>query len=141
MTQGQFAGDISPEEAWEILAANPKAQLVDVRTAAEWAFVGFPDLRPLGREVLFVSWQEFPSMQVNPRFFDDVWRLCPDREAPLLFLCRSGHRSRLAAIACAERGYQHCYNIDSGFEGVLDASHHRSRVNGWKVANLPWVQR
>lgn len=140
MTQGRFAGDISPQQAWEILASEPRSRLIDVRTRAEWAYVGFPDLRPLGKEVLYVSWQDYPAMQINPHFFDEVWQLCPDRETPLLFLCRSGHRSRLAAMMCSERGYQRCYNVDSGFEGGLDGNHHRGRINGWKVANLPWVQ-
>ena len=39
-----YAGNISPKDAWELLKGDPKAQLVDVRTAAEWNFVGVPDL-------------------------------------------------------------------------------------------------
>jgi len=27
-----------------------------------------------------------------------------------------------------------------GFEGDRDSNQHRSSVNGWKLAGLPWVQ-
>jgi rhodanese-related sulfurtransferase len=46
-----YAGDISAVEAWDKLKADPGAQLVDVRTVAEWNFVGLPDLSYLGRQV------------------------------------------------------------------------------------------
>jgi hypothetical protein len=51
-----YAGDLSPKEAWDLLAANPMAQLVDVRTMAEWSFVGLPDLSALGRQVHRILW-------------------------------------------------------------------------------------
>ena len=46
-----YAGDITPEQAWTILRENPDAVLVDVRTDAEWRFVGVPDLSSLDRGV------------------------------------------------------------------------------------------
>jgi rhodanese-related sulfurtransferase len=135
-----YAGEITPREAWEMLAKDRRAVLVDVRTHAEWAYVGVTDLSSLGKEPLFVPWIEFPTMQANPAFVEMVARACPEQDAPLLFLCRSGVRSKAAAIACTRRGYRACFNIDAGFEGVHDPSRHRGIVNGWKVEGLPWVQ-
>jgi len=127
-----------------MLAANPKAQLVDVRTNPEWTFVGVPDLSGLGRKAHLVEWQIYPSMAVNPQFtaataavLDDV---AADPDAPVFFLCRSGARSRSAAIAMTNAGYLHAYNIAGGFEGDLDREGHRGRNGGWKAAGLPWRQ-
>ena len=63
-----------------------------------------------------------------------------DRDAPLLFLCRSGVRSKAAAIAMTQQGFTACYNIANGFEGDSDPTRHRGTVSGWKVEGLPWVQ-
>ncbi len=140
MTDDAYAGDISPKQAWEILAKNPKAALVDVRTDAEFAYVGNPDLSRLGKQVVRVFWKVFPSMEPNPNFVAEVGRSGVAKDAPLLFLCRSGVRSRDAAIAMTAAGYEECYNVAGGFEGDKDGTGHRGTVNGWKVAGLPWVQ-
>ena len=60
--------------------------------------------------------------------------------APLVFLCRSGARSRNAAIAMTQAGWIPCFNVSDGFEGPLDPWRHRSVVSGWKAGNLPWAQ-
>lgn len=136
----KYAGDISPKQAWEGLAADHDAQLVDVRTTAEWAYVGTPDLSDLGREVVAVEWKKFPSMTVNDRFVDEVREAGVSEGSPIYFLCRSGVRSRDAAIAMTEHGFGPCFNIASGFEGDHDDKGHRGRVGGWKVDGLPWRQ-
>jgi rhodanese-related sulfurtransferase len=135
-----YAGDISPRQAWELLTTEPAAVLIDVRTPAEWNYVGIPDLAGVGKKPLFVPWMFFPSMEVNPQFGEHIEAARLDAEAPLLFICRSGARSRSAAITMTNRGYTRCYNIASGFEGDPDGSRHRGSVNGWKVDGLPWVQ-
>ncbi len=140
MSGGQYAGDITPTQAWEILRSDPDSVLIDVRTDAEWAYVGIPDLSAVGKQPLLVSWALFPNMALNPDFAADVETAVADRDAPLVFLCRSGARSRSAAIAMTARGYRTCYNIDSGFEGDSDPQRHRGTVSGWKVEELPWVQ-
>ncbi len=133
-----YAGDLSVADAWALLKSDPKARLVDVRTTAEWNFVGIPDLSALGRDVALVQWQVFPTMQVNPGFVAEV--VGADKDAPVLFLCRSGARSRAAAIAMTQAGYTKAYNIAGGFEGDLDGERHRGGKNGWKAAGLPWKQ-
>ena len=139
MTSG-YAGDLPPKEAYDLLRAEPKAQLVDVRTDAEWAFVGLPDLAALGRAPIKLAWQLFPTLQVNPDFVARLSEQVPDKSAPLLFLCRSGARSKAAAMAMTAAGYARAYNIEEGFEGNLDGEKHRGRAGGWKARGLPWVQ-
>ena len=139
-----YAGDIDVQQAWDMLAAEPKAQLIDVRTAAEWTYVGLPDLAPLGREIHAIEWQSFPSGEINPDFAriaaEQMKLAGAGSDTPLLFLCRSGARSRAAAIAMTRAGFGHAYNIAGGFEGNLDGDRHRGNVNGWKASGLPWRQ-
>lgn len=136
----EYAGDVSSTEAWNNLASDPVAQLIDVRTQPEWSFVGVPDLGKLGKRPLFVSWQIYPEMSINPRFVEElrVQGVAPGQ--PLYFICRSGARSRAAAKAMTAAGYSPCFNVAGGFEGDLDAEKHRGRLGGWKAAGLAWTQ-
>lgn len=140
---GGYAGDLSPKESWEILLKEPEGQLVDVRTEAEWNFVGVPDLSELKRRAVLCEWQRFPSGS-NPNFVDEVIELLKrtnyHKGAPLLMMCRSGARSRAAAIALTRAGYGPCFNVKDGFEGALDPERHRGLAAGWKVEGLPWRQ-
>ncbi|HEX3065817.1 MAG TPA: rhodanese-like domain-containing protein [Candidatus Polarisedimenticolia bacterium] len=135
-----YAGDLKPTDAWKLLAEDNKAQLVDVRTRPEWMFVGLPDLTSLRKKPTLQSWQVFPAMDIDGNFAAALAQQIPDRDAPILFLCRSGARSRAAAVAMTQQGYSKCYNVAEGFEGNLDAERHRGRVGGWKAAGLPWAQ-
>lgn len=135
-----YAGDVSPEKAWQELAAEGGAVLIDVRTRPEWQFVGIPDLSGLGKQVATVSWQVYPSMERNTDFEAAVRAVAPSPDAPVYFLCRSGVRSRAAAIAMTAAGYARCYNIAGGFEGGLDEGRHRGAREGWKAGGLPWLQ-
>lgn len=135
-----YAGDLSPDEAYELLSTRPDAVLVDVRTRAEWSYVGIPDLSALGRDVILAEWVTFPEGEPNPDFLSAVEAAAPDRGAPVVFLCRSGVRSVAAATALTEAGYAGAYNVTEGFEGPADAAGHRSTSSGWKVRGLPWRQ-
>ena len=140
MNASAYAGDLSPSDAWKLLADDRAATLIDVRTPAEWNYVGVPDLSSVGKQPLFVPWVFFPSMERNQNFVEHLENVGLDRGAPLLFICRSGARSRSAAIAMTARGFKSCYNVASGFEGDADKTRHRGTVSGWKVEGLPWVQ-
>ena len=140
MTDFKYAGDLSPEESWQLLSSDPNAEMIDVRTDAEFSYVGLPDLSATGKELRLISWKVFPSMDINPLFEADVEALGFDKEQPILFLCRSGVRSRAAAHAITALGYSRCFNVAEGFEGDNDDAKHRGTVNGWKVRGLPWVQ-
>lgn len=137
---GGYAGDIAPAEAWKLLGDRADAILIDVRTSAEWNYVGLPDLASLGRKPALIEWQVFPSMQVNPEFVGALSGALTDKSAPLLFLCRSGARSAAAAKAMTAAGYATCLNVTDGFEGPLDAAAKRGSTRGWKASGLPWRQ-
>jgi len=135
-----YAGDITTREAWDMLRWNTDAILVDVRSEAEWRYVGVPDLASLDKQTVFVCWQSYPGMRHNTNFVSDLATagVGPDRE--VLVLCRSGARSREAAIALTASGYQKCYNVTGGFEGPRDEGRRRGATDGWKAAGLPWWQ-
>lgn len=132
-----YAGEISFEAAWELLKARPDAVLVDVRSQAEWDFVGMPQLAELDKDVVGIQWATYPGMEPNPAFLDQVKTKVPDPDAPILFLCRSGARSLGAARMLTAAGYTAAYNVTGGFEGDMSADGHRH--GGWKD-ELPWRQ-
>jgi rhodanese-related sulfurtransferase len=135
-----YAGDVTPQQAHEALVAQSGAALVDVRTVPEWSFVGTPDLSAAGKKPILIEWQSYPAMTLNPAFAEQVKRAGITKGKPIFFLCRSGARSRAAAIAMTQMGYGPCYNIAGGFEGARDAGGRRGTVEGWKAAGLPWRQ-
>jgi len=126
-----YAGAVTPEEAFALMQAG--AALVDVRTRAEVYWVG----RVPGS--VFVEWNSYPGGQRNQDFLGEL-AVVADKDEPVLFLCRSGHRSHYAAMLATQAGWRECYNILEGFEGDKDPGQHRSSVNGWKLAGLPWIQ-
>lgn len=136
--------DVDVETTWQALTSKPRAQLVDVRTRAEWTYVGIPDLGPVGKRPVLVEWQTFPDQAVDPRFAErlagELKALGVQEDDELFFICRSGTRSLAAAKAMAEAGFRNCHNVAGGFEGPLDDERHRGSVNGWKAAGLPWQQ-
>jgi rhodanese-related sulfurtransferase len=143
-TPSSGVAEVSSEEAWARLQQNPSAVLIDVRTQAEWNFVGVPDLSSLSREPVFIEWQSFPTGTMNSAFVETLSERLEqagvDPSQDLYFLCRSGSRSRSAAMAMMGKGYQTCINISDGFEGPHDANRHRGNVSGWKKSGLPWIQ-
>ena len=128
-----YVGALLPSEALTFLQENSGARLVDVRTKAEWSWVG----RIPG--AVEIEWLVFPSMQTNPDFLKHL-SLKVLKESPVMFICRSGVRSNQAAIAAMESGYLNCFNVLEGFEGDKDSNGHRGGQGGWKAAGLPWVQ-
>lgn len=133
-----YAGDITPQESWRILTEHPDAVLVDVRTGAEWKWVGVPDLAGLGREVVFVEWTTAGGR--NENFVEDLIAAgVTPGERPVIFLCRSGNRSIPAAEAATAAGIAPSYNMIDGFEGQLDEHGHRG-ATGWRAEGLPWKQ-
>jgi rhodanese-related sulfurtransferase len=128
-----YAGALLPTESYVLMQQVPEAKLVDVRTRAEWDFVG----RIPGS--ILIEWQTYPNSHANPRFLDELSAQI-DKDAIIMFLCRSGARSHAAASAATRIGYERSYNVLEGFEGDKDAHGHRASVGGWQFAGLPWVQ-
>jgi rhodanese-related sulfurtransferase len=132
---------------WDRLKADSTAQLIDVRTRAEWTYVGVPDLTEIGRQPVLIEWQSYPDNRPVANFSTsldaELKAIGISKSANLYFICRSGARSLSAARSMAELGYSHCHNVTDGFEGPLSAKpgrRHRGESGGWKFANLPWIQ-
>ena len=133
-TGDRAVDDVDVEAAWKVLQSNPRSQLVDVRTRAEWTYVGIPDLGPVGKRTVLVEWQTFPDQAVDQRFAErlagELKALGVQSDDDLFFICRSGSRSLAAAKAMAAAGYRACHNVACGFEGPLDDERHRGSVGG-----------
>ena len=128
-----YEGALLPDEAYQLLQSAPGAKLVDVRTQAELDWVGrIPD-------AVEIEWASYPGMKPNPQFMEQLQQEV-DKEALVLFICRSGTRSHHAAAAAGQAGYADCYNVLEGFEGDKDAEEHRNVLAGWRAAGLPWEQ-
>ena len=126
-----YAGDVSPELAWQWLQSG-QAVLVDVRTDAERAWVGqVPG-------ALALAWKQWPGMAMNPGF-DAGLKAAVPAGGKVVLLCRSGVRSVAAAQRATELGIE-AYNILEGFEGDLDENGQRGRRGGWRLRGLPWQQ-
>lgn len=133
--------NVPPARVWEALTTDPEAQLVDVRTDAEWNFVGLPELSAADKEPVLIPWQLYPTMQVNATFIDHLRQAGLTPANKLYFICRTGGRSMAAAQAAQTAGFPHAFNIADGFEGPPDAEGHRGTLAGWKSDGLPWRQR
>ncbi|MGE5650784.1 rhodanese-like domain-containing protein [Noviherbaspirillum sp. UKPF54] len=134
--QLSYAGAVTPQEAYTLLRQDPTAKLVDVRTNAERDWVGrvaIPDPQHAA-----VQWNLYPAGTPNPEFLKQLEQVA-GKDDVLLFLCRSGVRSRHAAKLATEHGYANCFDILEGFEGDKDADGHRKTVGGWCKAGLPWL--
>jgi rhodanese-related sulfurtransferase len=135
---------LSVDDTWAKLKTDPTAVLVDVRTIAEWAYVGLPDLTSIGKRPVLVEWQGFPDDRLNGAFVERLTEalgpLGADQGTELYFICRSGVRSHKAAQAMTAAGFTRCRNVSDGFEGPLDPNRHRGKLGGWKAKGLPWTQ-
>lgn len=129
-----YFGAVVPAEAQVLLDEVHNAQLIDVRTRAEWDYVG----RVPGS--ILIEWTTYPSGARNPAFLEQLRAAAVDPQAPVLFICRSGQRSDSAARAAAAAGYSMAFNVLEGFEGPKDAEGHRGTLGGWRKTGLAWVQ-
>ena len=128
-----YSGDVSPKESYDALIADSNAVLIDVRTPAEWTYVGIP----LMEKMIQASWPPPPE---NPDFAETIKQLGVPLDSTVYLICRSGIRSARAASELIAAGYKTCYNVAEGFEGDRDNNGHRGSIGGWKVARLPWAQ-
>jgi rhodanese-related sulfurtransferase len=126
--------NLNPQQSWDLLQQNNDALMVDVRTKIEHTFVGHPP------GAIHIAWKEAPDWQVNSKFVAEVEKRVPDKNEPVLLLCRSGQRSLDAAKALEEAGFKRLINIVDGFEGPLDQHKHRGNLGGWRFSGLPWEQ-
>ena len=126
-----YAGALTPQEAYDVLQKTPHAKLVDVRSTAELELVG----KISG--ATHIEWAFYPGMVANPDFAKHL-EMQVDKEALVIFMCRTGGRSHNAAATAAKLGFTEAYNMLEGFEGEANAAKQRTLINGWKHAGLPW---
>ena len=135
---------VSVDETWARLKSDAGSVLIDVRTIAEWAYVGLPDLSTIGKRPVLVEWQGFPDDRLNTAFVERVTEALTPIGARqgqrIAFHLSLGQRSLKAAQAMAAAGYTRCRNVADGFEGPLDPNRHRGQLGGWKAKGLPWAQ-
>lgn len=131
-----YAGAISPTEAFELLQLDPRARLVDVRTRAELDWVGRPAID--GAQYAHIEWIRYPGSVPNAEFIEQL-RQVATPDTPVLFLCRSAARSKLAAVAAQKEGFTQSFDLLEGFEGDKDSQGHRKTVSGWCFRKLPWI--
>ncbi|WP_189357469.1 rhodanese-like domain-containing protein [Undibacterium squillarum] len=132
-----YAGAVTPEEAWNLLQQDPSVILIDVRTQAERDWIGKVSVPEQQHGA--VQWSLYPGGTPNPAFLSQLKETVPDKQRCIVFLCRSGVRSRHAAKAATEAGYTQCFDILEGFEGDKDTAGHRKTVGGWCFRQLPWT--
>jgi rhodanese-related sulfurtransferase len=131
-----YAGAVTPQEAFDLVRLDPRVKLIDVRTNAERDWVGRVVLPEAQHGA--VQWSTYPGGVPNPDFVAQLAAVA-GKDDVLLFLCRSGVRSRHAATLATQNGYANSFDILEGFEGDKDGEGHRKNVSGWCKAGLPWV--
>lgn len=126
-----YSGALTPMEVYDVLQKTEHAVLVDVRSTAELELVGkVPD-------TVHIEWAFYPGMVPNPDFASHL-SMQVDKEALVIFMCRTGGRSHNAAVLASSLGYTEAYNMLQGFEGEANAERQRTLINGWRHAGLPW---
>lgn len=107
-TSKNFMKEIESREAWDLLQNQNNAILVDVRTQQEWN-ENHADISSMNKSAFLVTISnDFDS------FIQRLEDIATLKEAPSLFFCRSGARSRLAAELAEKNGYTETYNVSGG---------------------------
>ena len=134
-----YKRNLLPKIAVEKLQNNPQALFVDVRSKAEYKYVGFPE------NSILIPWIDDPDWEPNPETFSDlVMQELDGREnllnTEIILICRSGFRSNEALKCLENKGFTQVSHVASGFEGDLDENDHRGNLNGWRHDGMPWSQ-
>ena len=134
-----YKHNLLPKMAVERLQNNPQALFVDVRSKAEFKYVGYPE------NSILIPWIDDPDWEPNPEAFSDlVMQELDGREnllnTEIILICRSGFRSNEALKCLENKGFTQVSHVASGFEGDLDENDHRGNLNGWRHDGMPWSQ-
>ena len=134
-----YKRNLLPKMAVERLQNNPQALFVDVRSKAEFKYVGYPE------NSILIPWIDDPDWEPNPEEFSDlVMQELDGREnllnTEIILICRSGFRSNEALKCLENKGFTQVSHVASGFEGDLDENDHRGNLNGWRHDGMPWSQ-
>jgi rhodanese-related sulfurtransferase len=153
-------------EAYDMLNTVPDTYLVDVRTRAEYQFVGHPDKAFLFPYMFFTTTFSkqngeygFELSAKNKAFVENMSKVFKATDN-ILLISRDGSRSSLAAKDMIEAGFKNVFDVVDGFEGAEFPTHqdqnrhkyfrqlakknaisgfgHR-RHYGWQWWGLPWT--
>ena len=137
--------EISARDAFELLKRDDNSIIIDVRTEEEFNSVGIIDSSQFNNRMILLPWRTNPNMVANPNFSASLQQSLKqifndqDKNANLIFICRSGVRSSEAAMHAISLGYKNSFNLINGFEAA--SKDHNPSLNGWKASNLPWRTR
>ena len=107
---------ISAERTAELMASG--AHVIDVRRPYEWDAGRIPSARHIEMNDLADSAESVP------------------RDRPVVFYCRSGSRSALAAAAFRQAGWD-AYNLAGGLEQWVERGHELDPSHGEVAAPRP----
>jgi rhodanese-related sulfurtransferase len=148
-------GNVTPSEAYAMIQKDPEHTfLVDVRTRAEYEFVGHPigayhiPFKLSGNELVEKKGKLAYAKPDSPNFAQDLLARFNPAKDTLLFMCRSGTRSCLSSTEAikAEWPVENIFNILGGFEGdkITDENnpyYGQRKSGGWRNENLPWTYK
>jgi rhodanese-related sulfurtransferase len=164
--QSQEPKGILSIEAYDMLNTVPNTYLIDVRTRAEYQFIGHPPMAHLF-PYFFLTDQlvkkgegwEYQLANNSKSFVEEIGKRF-QKSNNLLIICRDGTRSILAAKELIKVGFKNVYNVKDGFEGppfpfYEDQNRHkfyrqlakRNKIPplnhrgfyGWQWWGLPWT--
>lgn len=164
----QEVEDILSIEAYNRLQTIPDTFLIDVRTRAEYQFVGhwehaylFPYMFLTSKPAKAGEGYEYLFNQPNEAFIEEISKVF-NKKDNLIIICRDGTRSASAAKELAENGFENVFNVKHGFEGEEFPYFENPDLNrlyknmarqnkvtgfiprrhyGWKWWGLPWTYK
>ena len=163
---GQESKKILSIEAFDMLNTVPDTYLIDVRTRAEYQFIGhpykayhFPYFFFNSKLVKKDDEYSYAYNSKNEAFTAEISKVFKKTDN-ILLISRDGTRSALAAKALLGAGFQKVFDVEDGFEGAAfpdfeDDKHHKyyrqlakrnkiygfehRRHYGWQWWGLPWT--
>lgn len=146
-TQGLY---LTSSEAYAILKKKPEILFIDVRSRAEFSFVGHASV--VDRNIPYrmidsgyeidtkrKQYKMVPNVDFPAALNKALKAAGASKTDPVFVMCRSGSRSRAAADYMAKIGFTQVYNIVDGFEGDKNKATGHRTINGWKNSGLPWT--
>lgn len=123
--------EITPQQAHDVLIADPTIVYIDVRSEREFA-----NGHPAGAVNIPVAFPDpARGMMANPDFVKVVEANFP-RDKKIIVGCQAGPRSTAASRMLDQAGYQDISNMLGGFGGMRDATG-TVIAPGWAASGLP----
>lgn len=139
---------VTPRQALDMWRATPeKVNILDVRTSAEYVFVGHaPMARNIPVTVLAEKWdakERKPAMTTNPKFVDEARKHYKSDDL-IVTMCGNGERGAEAARILKAAGFTNVLNMEGGFDGEHDKDCAGCGVGklikpGWRDCGLVWT--